>query len=238
MRGSTGFGKAFLNASAGEWGTSLDDDLSDAVAWAVRNKIADPARIAIIGGSYGGYAVLRGMTRNPGTYACGIDEYGPSDLVNMQSSTTSYGVSALNHNEVGEPSTPDGQTRMKDQSPLTHANQMRKPLLVAQGANDPAVKPSFQSAPMVAALKSAGVPVTYLLYPDEGHGLVRAENNVSLYAIAEQFLAQCLGGRSEPPTSAEIKASSVEISEGADQIPGLPAALANQATSLSLKSPG
>jgi dipeptidyl aminopeptidase/acylaminoacyl peptidase len=225
MRGSTGFGKAFLNASVGEWGTNLDDDLSDAVAWAVRNKIADPARIAIMGGSYGGYAVLRGMTRNPQLYACGVDEFGPSDLLTMQSSTTTYGVSALNHNEVGDPSTPEGQAKMKDQSPLTHAAEMRSPLLVAQGANDPAVKP-YQSEKMVAAVKAVGVPVTYLFYPDEGHGFVRAENNLSFAGVAERFLAGCLGGRFEPLTAGEIKASSVEVREGADRIPGLDTLLA------------
>jgi acetyl esterase/lipase len=225
MRGSIGFGKAFLNSSSGEWGTNLDDDLSDAVTWAIRNKIADPARIAIMGGSYGGYAVLRGMTRNPATYACGIDQFGPSDLTTMQSSAATYGVSALNHNEVGDPSTADGLARMKDQSPLSHADQIRNPLLVAQGTNDPAVKPSDQSAPMVAAVKAAGVPVTYLLYPDEGHGFVRAENNLSFYAVAEQFLAKCLGGRAQPLTAADMTASSVQVVEGADYIPGLTAAL-------------
>lgn len=223
MRGSTGFGKAFLNASTGEWGTNLDDDLSDAVAWAIRNKIADPARIAIMGGSYGGYAVLRGMTRNPGTYACGIDQYGPSDLLTLQGAANSYGVSALYYNEAGDPSTPEGQARMKDQSPLTHAAQMRNPLLVVQGANDPAVK-ADQAERMVAAVKAAGVPVTYLFYPDEGHGFVRAENNLSFAGVAEQFLAQCLGGRAQPLTQDEIKASSVQVREGADRIPGLAAA--------------
>jgi len=225
MRGSTGFGKTFLNASTGEWGTHLDDDLSDAVAWAIQNKIADPARIAIMGGSYGGYAVLRGMTRNPANYACGIDQYGPSDLLALQGPNATYGVSALNHNEVGDPSTPDGVARMKDQSPLTHADEIRSPLLVAQGSNDPAVKPSDQSAPMVAAVKAAGVPVTYLLYPDEGHGFVRAENNLSFYAVAEQFLKKCLGGRSQPLTPEELHASSIQVVEGADHIPGLASAL-------------
>ncbi|HEY8255085.1 MAG TPA: prolyl oligopeptidase family serine peptidase, partial [Rhizomicrobium sp.] len=136
-----------------------------------------------------------------------------------------YGVSALNHNEVGDPSTADGLARMKDQSPLSHADQIRNPLLVAQGTNDPAVKPSDQSAPMVAAVKAAGVPVTYLLYPDEGHGFVRAENNLSFYAVAEQFLAKCLGGRAQPLTAADMTASSVQVVEGADYIPGLTAAL-------------
>lgn len=224
MRGSTGFGKAFLNASSGEWGTRLDDDLSDAVEWAVRNRIADPARIAIMGGSYGGYAVLRGMTRNPGTYACGIDQFGLSDLVTLQGEATTYGVSALNHNEVGDPSTPEGLARMKEQSPLSHADQMRNPLLVVQGANDPAVKP-YQSERMVAAVKAAGVPVTYLYYPDEGHGLVRAENNLAFAGVAEQFLAHCLGGRAQPLTPDEIKASSVQVREGADKIPELAAAM-------------
>ena len=227
MRGSTGFGKAFLNASSGEWGTNLDDDLSDAVAWAVRYKVADPARIAIIGGSYGGYAVLRGMTRNPSTYACGIDEYGPSDLLTIENSTTAFTVSAVYHNEVGDPSTPEGQARMKDQSPLTHADQMRKPLLVIQGANDPVVKP-YHAEQMVAAVKAAGVPVTYLFYPDEGHGLVRGENNLSFSAVAEQFLAQCLGGRAEPLTPDSVQGSSMQVVEGADQIAGLPEILMAQ----------
>jgi len=227
MRGSTGFGKAFLTASSGEWGTNLDDDLSDAVAWAIRNKVADPAKIAIMGGSYGGYAVLRGMTRNPSTYACGIDEYGPSDLLTIENSTTAFAVSAVYHNEVGDPSTPEGQARMKDQSPLTHADQIRKPLLVIQGANDPVVKP-YHAEQMVAAVKAARVPVTYLFYPDEGHGLVRGANNLSFSAVAEQFLAQCLAGRAEPLTPDSIRGSSMQVLEGADQIAGLPEILMAQ----------
>jgi acetyl esterase/lipase len=110
---------------------------------------------------------------------------------------------------------------MKDQSPLTHADQIRRPLLVIQGANDPVVKP-YQSEQMVAAVKAAGVPVTYLFYPDEGHGFVRGENNLSVYAVAEQFLAQCLGGRAEPLTPDSIRGSSMQVVEGADQIAGLP----------------
>jgi acetyl esterase/lipase len=116
---------------------------------------------------------------------------------------------------------------MKDQSPLTHADQIRKPLLVIQGANDPVVKP-YQSEQMVAAVKAAGVPVTYPFYPDEGHGFVRSGNNLSFSAIAEQFLAQCLGGRAEPLTRDSIRGSSMQVMEGTDQVAGLPEILMAQ----------
>jgi dipeptidyl aminopeptidase/acylaminoacyl peptidase len=225
MRGSTGFGKAFLNASAGEWGARLDDDLTDAVQWAIRNRIADPARIAIMGYSYGGYAVLRGMTRNPELYACGVDMYGASDLTTMQGPGTTYGVSALNYNEVGDGSTPEGVARMREQSPLFHVDRMRRPLLVAQGANDPGTR-RIQSDQMVAAMKAAGLPVTYLLFPDEGHGFVRPENNLAFYAVAEQFLGRCLGGRTQP--LAVLSASSMQVLEGAGLVPGLSTALARE----------
>jgi dipeptidyl aminopeptidase/acylaminoacyl peptidase len=174
MRGSTGFGKAFVNASIGEWGRKLDDDLLDAVGWAIQNKIADPARVAIMGASYGGYAALTGLSRDPDTYACGIDLFGPSDLLAFELTQASYlTTGVMLRKEFGDPSTEEGRAVMKAQSPLFNAAQIRKPLIVTQGANDPSVKQELSDR-MVWAVRANGVPVTYVLYPDEGHGFQRA----------------------------------------------------------------
>jgi dipeptidyl aminopeptidase/acylaminoacyl peptidase len=222
FRGSTGLGKTFINASDHEWGRRMDDDLLDAVAWAVDRGLAAPGRIAIMGGSYGGYAVLAGMTRNPETYACGVDIVGPSNLETLLATIPPYweAMRAMLTKAVGDPATAAGLALMRERSPVHHADRLRRPLLIAQGANDPRVKQA-ESDQMVAAMRAKGIPVTYLLYPDEGHGFARPANNIVFNAVAETFLARHLGGRAEKITSAEIEASTMQILEGGEGL-GLP----------------
>jgi dipeptidyl aminopeptidase/acylaminoacyl peptidase len=222
FRGSTGFGKSFINAGNHEWGRRMDDDLLDAVAWAKARGVADPDRIAIMGTSYGGYAVLAGMTRSPAVYACGIDLLGPSNLETLLASIPHYWASfrARLVRAMGDPDTDEGRAMLRERSPLHRSGKIRRPLLIVQGSNDPRVKQA-ESDQMVAALHASGIPVTYLLYPDEGHGLVRAENSLAFTAVAENFLAQCLGGRAAPITPAEITASSVQVLSGVELIEGL-----------------
>ena len=219
FRGSTGFGKSFINAGDGEWGRRMDDDLLDAVAYAVEHKIADPKRIAIMGGSYGGYATLVGLTRNPDLYACGVDIVGPSNLETLLRTIPPYWESfkAMLYKAIGDPYTPDGLALAHERSPLFRADRIAKPLLIAQGANDPRVKRA-EADQMVAALKAKGIKAAYLLYPDEGHGFARPQNNIAFYAIAEAFLARHLGGRFEPMRAEELAASSVKILEGAEEL--------------------
>lgn len=221
FRSSTGFGKAFVNAGDKEWGRKMDDDLLDAVAWAIKEKIADPARIAIMGGSYGGYATLLSLTRNPDTYACGIDLVGPSELDRLIKTIPPYWASGRARlvKAIGDPDTEEGRTLLKDRSPLYQADKIKKPLLIAQGENDPRVKKE-QSDKIVETLQGKGIPVIYLLYRQEGHGFAQPENNISFTAIAESFLGKCLGGRIAPITSAELKGSTVEIPAGEDRIDG------------------
>ena len=203
FRGSTGFGKAFLNAAEGEWGRRMDDDLTDAVAWACANLPVDPARIAISGGSYGGYATLVALTRNPDLYACGIDIVGPSNLETLVASIPPYWELERSHiaRMLGDPETEEGRAQLRERSPLHRAGHIVRPLLIAQGANDPRVNKA-ESDQMVAALRATDIPVTYLVFPDEGHGFARPENRLSFFAEAEAFLARHLGGRCEPPDPA------------------------------------
>jgi dipeptidyl aminopeptidase/acylaminoacyl peptidase len=223
FRGSTGFGKSFLNAADGEWGRRMDDDLLDAVAYVVERGIADPSRIGIMGGSYGGYATLVGLTRNPDLYACGVDIVGPSNLETLLRTIPPYweAFRVQLHKAIGDPDTPDGLRLAHERSPLFQADRIKKPLLIAQGANDPRVKQA-ESDQMVGALKQKGIKVAYLLYPDEGHGFARPQNSIAFYAIAEAFLARHLGGRFEPMRRDELEASSVKIVEGAEEL-SLPA---------------
>ncbi|MCC6546760.1 S9 family peptidase [Candidatus Sumerlaeota bacterium] len=220
-RGSTGFGKDFVNAGNREWAAKMHDDLLDAVNWAVKNGIADRDRVAITGGSYGGYATLVGMTQSPDVFACGVDVVGPSNLVTLLNSIPPYWAPALQmfKTRVGDHTTDEGRAFLESRSPLNKARNIRKPLLIAQGANDPRVKQA-EADQIVKAMKDNGIPVTYVLYPDEGHGFARPENNISFMAVEEAFLAQHLGGRFEPVGDA-FKGSSIKVVEGGDQIPSL-----------------
>ena len=221
FRGSTGFGKKFLNAANLEWGGKMQDDLDDAVAWAARSGIADPAKIGIFGGSYGGYAALVGMSFTPDTFACGVDEVGVANLVTFQETIPPAWDSFRPqlYLRVGDPRTQAGKKLLLDRSPITHVDAIKRPLLVAQGLTDPRVN-HHESEQIVEAMKSKGTPVTYLLFPDEGHGFHRPENNKAFNAVTEIFLAQCLGGSYEP-VGHSFDGSTITVPAGADQIHGL-----------------
>jgi dipeptidyl aminopeptidase/acylaminoacyl peptidase len=225
FRGSTGFGKAFLNAGDREWAGRMHDDLLDAVDWAVRERVAIEDKIAIFGGSYGGYATLVGLTFTPETFACGVDIVGPSNLMTLLNSIPPYWKSFFEDmaHRIGDPRTDEGRKLLESRSPITFTERIRRPLLIAQGANDPRVKQA-ESDQIVTAMKSRGLPVTYVLYPDEGHGFARPENNLAFYAIADAFLARHLGGRYEP-IGRDFEGSSVQVPEGAGHVPGLSQAL-------------
>ena len=224
-RGSTGFGKKFLNAGDREWAAKMHDDLLDAVAWAVREKIAVEDKVAIYGGSYGGYATLVGVTFTPERFACGVDIVGPSNLLTLLASIPPYWKSAFEDmaHRIGDPRTEKGRELLKERSPLTHADRISKPLLIAQGANDPRVKQA-ESDQIVTAMQAKHLPVTYVLYPDEGHGFARPQNRIAFYAVSEGFLSQCLGGRHQP-IGEDFAGSSLRVPVGADHVPGLTEAL-------------
>jgi dipeptidyl aminopeptidase/acylaminoacyl peptidase len=225
FRGSTGFGKAFLNAANKQWGLTMHDDLIDAVDWAIAEGITEAGKVAIMGGSYGGYATLAGLTFTPEVFACGVDIVGPSNLETLLETIPPYWAPLVKtfHERMGNPGTEEGKALLRAASPLYKADRITKPLLIAQGANDPRVKQS-ESDQIVGAMKAAGIPVTYVLYPDEGHGFARPENNISFYAIAENFLAECMGGRAEPLGDV-LAPASAQIVEGASHVKGLEAAL-------------
>ena len=224
-RGSTGFGKHFINAGNLEWAAKMHDDLIDAVDFAVREKITTADSVAIYGGSYGGYATLVGLTFTPERFACGVDIVGPSNLATLLSSIPPYWKAFFEQlaQRVGDPRTEAGRKLLAERSPLTYVGAIARPLLIMQGANDPRVKQA-ESDQIVAAMKAKNLPVTYVLYPDEGHGFARPENRTSSYAIAEGFLSKCLGGRYEP-VGDDFVGSSVEVPTGAGFVPGLAAAL-------------
>jgi dipeptidyl aminopeptidase/acylaminoacyl peptidase len=225
FRASTGFGKAFINAGNREWGAKMHDDLIDAVDWAIEQGIADPARVAIMGGSYGGYATLVGLTFTPDKFACGVDLVGPANLVTLLETMPPYWKPQVElfTTRVGDFRTEDGRKFLASRSPLTYADRICRPLLIGQGANDPRVKQA-ESDQIVQAMQAKGIPVTYVLYPDEGHGFARPENRLSFNAIAEAFLSECLGGRFEP-VGDDFQGSSIAVPVGAEHVPGLTAAL-------------
>ncbi|MEG4497333.1 S9 family peptidase [Microcoleus sp. F10-C6] len=197
FRGSTGYGKAFLNAGNREWAAKMHDDLLDGVNWLVETGISQQNKIAIMGGSYGGYAALVGLTFSPDVFACAVDIVGPSNLITLLQTIPPYWEprKASLYHRVGNLETEP--EFLKSISPLSFVDRIQKPLLIAQGANDPRVKLA-ESEQIVNAMKQAGKPVEYVLYTDEGHGFARPENRLHFYAIAEEFLAKYLGGRFEP----------------------------------------
>ncbi len=225
-RGSTGFGKSFINAGDHEWGRKMQNDLLDAVDWAIRERIARADKVALMGGSYGGYATLVGLTLSPDRFACGVDIVGPSNLETLLSSIPPYWKAFYEDmaRRIGDPRTAEGRRLLQERSPLTHAGRIERPLLIAQGANDPRVKQA-ESDQIVRAMSERHLPVTYVLYPDEGHGFARPQNRLSFYAVAEGFLGNCLGGRAEP-IGADFDGASLRVKAGAEAIPGLQEALA------------
>jgi dipeptidyl aminopeptidase/acylaminoacyl peptidase len=228
FRSSTGFGKRFVNAGDKAWGTDIIRDQYDTVQWAIRQGIAAPDQVAIMGGSFGGYSTLAGLTFYPETYACGVDIVGPSNLITLLESVPEYWKPMLEMltSRVGDHRTPEGRALLTAHSPLTHAARLCKPLLIGQGANDPRVKQA-EADQIVKALQAKGIPVAYVLYPDEGHGFARPENNLSFTAVAEAFLARCLEGRYEPIGS-DFQGASLQVPTGADQVPGLVEALSRR----------
>jgi dipeptidyl aminopeptidase/acylaminoacyl peptidase len=221
FRGSTGFGKDFINKANLEWAGKMHDDLIDAVKWAIKEDIADKNKVAIMGGSYGGYATLVGLTFTPDVFACGVDIVGPSNLRTLLETIPPYWKPMLDMfaTRVGDPGTEEGKQLLDSRSPLTYVDKINKPLLIGQGANDPRVKQT-EADQIVKAMQEKNIPVTYVIYSDEGHGFARPENRLSFNAVAELFLAQHLGGRAEP-IGDDFEKSSIKVPNGADQIPGL-----------------
>jgi dipeptidyl aminopeptidase/acylaminoacyl peptidase len=221
FRASTGFGKKFISAGDLEWGRKMHYDLLDAVDWAVASGVAKPDTVAIMGGSYGGYATLAALAFTPEKFACGVDIVGPSNLNTLMKTIPPYweAIRAQFYKRMGDPTTPEGLALLKDRSPLFKADQIRRPLLIGQGANDPRVNVN-ESQQIVDALKAKNIPVTYVVFPDEGHGFARPQNNIAFNAVAENFLARCLGGRAEPIAGA-LKASTAQVRYGAEFAPGL-----------------
>ena len=215
FRGSTGFGKKHFLSSTGEWGRKMHEDILDATQWLIDEKIADPQKIAIMGGSYGGYETLVALTQSPETYACGVDLVGISNLVTFLESFPPYWRPLVESSVIrigGDHRTEAGRAFLLSRSPFSYIDHIQKPLLIGQGENDPRV-PKRESDQMVQRMQEKNIPVFYVAYPNEGHGFVRPENNRSFWGVAELFLTQCLGGRAEPLGDI-AKASSMRIEAG------------------------
>lgn len=201
FRGSTGYGKQYINAGDRQWAGAMHTDLLDAKNWAVQRGIADPNRVCIMGGSYGGYATLAALAFSPGEFSCGVDIVGPSNLNTLLATIPPYWSTlvAAFHKRMG-----DNAEFLDSQSPLFKAHQIKAPLLIGQGANDPRVKQA-ESDQIVEAVRANGEPVEYYVFPDEGHGFLRPENDMAFNAAVERFLAKYLGGRAEPASDADAE---------------------------------
>ncbi len=201
FRASTGYGKQYLNAGDRQWAGAMHTDLLDGKDWVVQKGIADSKKICIMGGSYGGYATLAGVAFSPDAFSCGVDIVGPSNLNTLLKTIPPYWstILAIFHKRMG-----DSEETLKAQSPLFKADQIKVPLLIGQGANDPRVNKA-ESDQIVAAMRKNNKPVEYYVFPDEGHGFARPENRMAFNAASEEFLAKYLGGRFEPPSDAESK---------------------------------
>jgi len=205
FRGSTGYGKAFANAAINEWGEKMQDDLTAGARYLVSEGYADKNKIIIMGGSYGGYATLAGLTFTPDEYAGGVSIVGPSNLFTLLETIPPYWESAraMFHKRMGDPNTEEGREQLKRQSPFFHAQNIKVPLLVAQGGNDPRVKKS-ESDQIVIAMRDLGLPVEYINFPDEGHGFAKPDNSMAFIAVMEKFLAKHIGGRYQEEIPAKI----------------------------------
>lgn len=220
-RGSTGFGKAFIAAADREWGGKMHDDLIDAVEWAVAQGIADPKRVGFFGGSYGGYSALMAATKTPEAFACIVDLFGISNLITFMATIPPYWGPwfSIWKNRLGDPDTEAGRAFLAERSPINHLERATKPILIAQGMRDVRVV-AAESEQMVAALKARSVPVTYITFPDEGHGFVRPANRLAFNGVAEAFLAKHLGGRYQPIGN-DFAGSSLKIETGGELVPGI-----------------
>ena len=220
FRGSSGFGKNFIKKGNGEWGGKMHDDIIDGVNWAIENKIADKNKIGIFGGSYAGYEVLVGLTFTPEVFAVGIDIVGISNLITDYLTMPEYWKTYKSRFKLmlGEdPEKKEDLKKLKKKSPFYFVKNIVKPLLISHGLNDPRVKKN-ESDQIVNEMKKNGIPVTYLVFPDEGHGNKKPENNFALYAIAEYFLKKNLDGRFEN-ISDDFKGSSIEVHTGKELLP-------------------
>lgn len=228
FRASTGFGKKFLSAGNGAWGREMQNDLLDAVDWAVKNGVTTKDKVAIMGGSYGGYATLAGMAFTPTEFACGVAIVAPSNLTTLLNTIPAYWEAgrAQLYGRMADPNTDAGKAWLRERSPLFAADKIQRPLLIGQGANDPRVKQA-EADQIVEAMRSRNIPVTYVLFPDEGHGFARPVNNIAFNAVTENFLSRCLGGRAEPIGDTVAK-STAKVPHGAEFAPGLKAAMTGQ----------
>ena len=213
FRGSTGYGKKFIDSGNKQWGDKMQDDVTWGAKYLIAQGIADPKRVGIMGGSYGGYVTLAGVAFTPDVYAAAVSFVGPSNLITLLESIPPYWESGrkLFHERMGDPNTPEGRAQLLRQSPLTSAAKIKTPLMVIQGANDPRVT-KRESDQIVIALRDRGFPVEYIVAPDEGHGFTRSVNNMAMFASAEKFLAKYLGGRYQETMSPEVAQRLKEIS--------------------------
>jgi dipeptidyl aminopeptidase/acylaminoacyl peptidase len=212
FRGSTGYGKKFLDAGNKQWGDKMQDDITWGVKYLVAEGIADPKKVGIMGGSYGGYATLAGVTFTPDVYAAAVDYVGPSNLTTLLESIPAYweAFRQVFYQRMGDPSTAEGKAQLDRQSPLFSANKIKTPLLIVQGQNDPRVN-KREADQIVIALRDRGFPVEYINAPDEGHGFARPANNLAMFAAAEKFMAKFLGGRYQADMKPEVAARLKEI---------------------------
>jgi len=212
FRGSTGYGKKFLDDGNNQWGDKMQDDITWGVKHMVAQGVADPKRVGIMGGSYGGYATLAGVAFTPDVYAAAVSIVGPSNLITLLESIPPYWESfrKVFTERMGDPATAEGKARLDRQSPLNSADKIKTPLFVIQGANDPRVKKA-ESDQIVVALRERNFPVEYIVAPDEGHGFARPVNNMAMCAASEKFLAKHLGGRYQEGATAEVAARLKEI---------------------------
>jgi dipeptidyl aminopeptidase/acylaminoacyl peptidase len=212
FRGSAGYGKKFIDAGNQEWGRKMQDDVTWGAKYLVAEGIADPKRIGIFGGSYGGYATLAGVTFTPDLYAAAVDLFGPSNLITLLDSIPPYweSIRQMFYQRMGNPTTPEGKALLVERSPLTSASKIKTPLLIAQGANDPRVNHA-ESEQIIIALRDRGFPVEYLLIPDEGHGFARPVNNMASVMATERFFAKYLNGRYQEGGTPEVVARLKEV---------------------------
>ncbi len=212
FRGSTGYGKRFLDGGNKEWGRKMQDDVTWGAKYLVAEGIADPKRVGIFGSSYGGYAALAGAAFTPDVYSAAVDMFGPSSLITLLDSTPPYweAYRKMMYQRMGDPTTPEGKALLIERSPLTSADKIKTPLMIAQGTNDPRVNHA-ESEQIVIALRDRGFPVEYLLIPDEGHGFARPVNNMASTMATEKFFAKYLGGRYQEGGTPEVVARLSEI---------------------------
>lgn len=219
-RGSTGFGKDFISAGDGEWSRKMHDDIIDGANWAVTQGITSQDNIGIMGGSYGGFEALVGLTFTPDFFRCAVDIVGPSNLVTLLESVPPYWapyIENLNRKTGGNTLTEEGRQELLSRSPITKVSEIKKPLLIGQGANDPRVKQT-ESDQIVQAMSEKNIPVIYALYPDEGHGFARPENRMSFFMLTESFFNRYMIGGKLEAISNDLEGSSLEIKAGKEEL--------------------